>query len=393
MQWRWDQGRTPYFNFANLEAASRVLLAHQGEYVTTGDPIRSDLAAATGLPYATPPSYTAWRNYARIYKACMIATSVDGKLQVTDLGTRLAGQGEPIDIDTYISLVVQRLSFPSPAFAGYTSIGAQVFPLCAVIRYLLGLAHDGADPAMSLDDVAGIIAGNHMRGDESIDAFQKLLAKPRTWVGDERRQVRELFKFVGQASFLSWTGSEIRLHVSPSDGEALEGLELVATPWAGTRLSDADAEVIRLGGSLSGAASYADVKHVDDADQAVFTEGKRVRKTHLRIERDSRLRKAYLANADDPAVCDMCGADTKSVYPWMNLVVDVHHLLPLASSAVQADGTVRLEDVVGLCPTCHRAVHGYYRQWLSGAGQDDFISREEAVAVYNAAKDTAEAGQ
>lgn len=392
MQWRWDQGRTPYFNFANLEAAARVLVAHEGEDVHTGDPLSSDLVSETGLPYSRPAEYSAWRNYARIYKACMVATADGGKLRVTDLGRRLAGHGEAFDVDSYVSLVIQRLSYPSPAFAGYTDIGVQVFPLCAVIRYLLALAQKGYDPSMSLDDVASMVAGNDMRGDEPLSNYGKLIAKPRTWVGDERRQVRELFKFVGQASFLSWTGTEIRLHVDIADSEALEALESVATPWATPRKSDADAEVMRLGSSLGGVVSYADVTHVDDDELVVFTEGKRVRKTHVRIERDSRLRRAYLAGAASPAKCNMCGVNTDDVYPWMDVVVDVHHLLPLASAAVKADGTVCLDDVVGLCPTCHRAVHGYYRQWLSGAGQDDFISREEAVAVYNEAKDQAEAG-
>jgi predicted HNH restriction endonuclease len=66
-------------------------------------------------------------------------------------------------------------------------------------------------------------------------------------------------------------------------------------------------------------------------------------------------------------------------------MLDIHHLLPLSSSiAITTKGT-SLNDIVGLCPTCHRSIHIYYSKWLKNLGQDDFISRVEATEVYSLA--------
>jgi predicted HNH restriction endonuclease len=69
-------------------------------------------------------------------------------------------------------------------------------------------------------------------------------------------------------------------------------------------------------------------------------------------------------------------------YPWTDYMLDIHHLLPLSSSvAITTKGT-SLNDIVGLCPSCHRSIHIYYTKWLKYAGQDDFSSRAEAMDVY-----------
>lgn len=41
-----------------------------------------------------------------------------------------------------------------------------------------------------------------------------------------------------------------------------------------------------------------------------------------------------------------------------------------------------LDDMVGLCPSCHKAIHDYYRKWLKANNQDDFRSKQEAMSVY-----------
>jgi predicted HNH restriction endonuclease len=43
-------------------------------------------------------------------------------------------------------------------------------------------------------------------------------------------------------------------------------------------------------------------------------------------------------------------------------------------------------DLVGLCPTCHRATHIYYRRWLRDNGVDDFYGKDHARKVYCEAK-------
>jgi len=102
---------------------------------------------------------------------------------------------------------------------------------------------------------------------------------------------------------------------------------------------------------------------------------------HFRVDRSPLLRKYYVSQNPHP-ICAMCGMDIKEKYPWTNYMIDIHHLLPLSSAiAITTKGT-SLEDIVGLCPSCHRSVHIYYDKWLKSMGQEDFKSKEEAHAVY-----------
>jgi predicted HNH restriction endonuclease len=112
-----------------------------------------------------------------------------------------------------------------------------------------------------------------------------------------------------------------------------------------------------------------------------FIEGKRKRVEHFRVDRSPLLRKYYREKNNRP-VCHMCHMDVSAKYPWTDYLLDIHHLLPLSSSlAITTKGT-SLQDIVGLCPTCHRSIHIYYTKWLRRKGQDDFLSRTEAMDVY-----------
>ena len=76
------------------------------------------------------------------------------------------------------------------------------------------------------------------------------------------------------------------------------------------------------------------------------------------------------------------------VYPWTENMLEVHHLLPLSSfdDEYKENHTTSIEDVVGLCPSCHRAIHIYYKKYLVEEEKNDFESPEEAKLVYSSAK-------
>lgn len=117
-----------------------------------------------------------------------------------------------------------------------------------------------------------------------------------------------------------------------------------------------------------------------------FTEGRRVRVTHLRIERSPRLRRLYFSTRQEPILCDMCFCNTSARYPWTSNLLEIHHLLPLSSTlSITTQGT-SLADIVALCPTCHKSVHAYYRNWLNQKRVDDFCSTDEAREVYQQVK-------
>lgn len=137
VRWRWDQGRLTYFRFENLRRISNCLVNLEGIEVSgVGDALlRGSLSTQTGLPFA-PASYTVWRNYARVFACALIATQLEGRLRVTDIGRRLGGtDSSAIDVDEYLSFWIPRFYLPFPAFQEYTPVADRVFPLCAVLKY------------------------------------------------------------------------------------------------------------------------------------------------------------------------------------------------------------------------------------------------------------------
>ena len=82
----------------------------------------------------------------------------------------------------------------------------------------------------------------------------------------------------------------------------------------------------------------------------------------------------------------MCLIDTQKKYPLTERVLELHHLLPLSSGTrVSSEGT-SLADLVAVCPTCHRAIHRYYEQWLLKNHRIDFSGKDEAYSVYDESK-------
>ena len=122
-----------------------------------------------------------------------------------------------------------------------------------------------------------------------------------------------------------------------------------------------------------------------EAVEAGFVEGTRVEKTHLRLERNAAVRSAFFAQYPT-TTCDCCGRDTAAEFPWVDRVLDIHHVLPLCSGTRSSKQGTVLKDLIALCPTCHRAVHKFYAGWLKDEGRKDFIDAQEARAVYDLAK-------
>lgn len=118
-----------------------------------------------------------------------------------------------------------------------------------------------------------------------------------------------------------------------------------------------------------------------DPSDVEFIEGNRKRVEHFRVER-SMLLKKYYKRVNPHPVCCACGADMSSRYPWTDYMLDIHHLLPLSSTVAISTRGTSLADIVGLCPSCHRAIHIYYRKWLKANNQGDFNSKKEAHDVF-----------
>jgi predicted HNH restriction endonuclease len=106
---------------------------------------------------------------------------------------------------------------------------------------------------------------------------------------------------------------------------------------------------------------------------------------HLKIERSTNLRKFFFAN-QTVYICDACNTNPKHIYPWTTNILEIHHLLPLSSSIMINSKGTSIDDVVALCPNCHKSIHEYYKQWLKSKNQEDFSSKQQALLVYNESK-------
>lgn len=199
MRWRWDQGRLDYFNFDNLKRIASTLVNLEGVSLKTQgfDPLREPLILLTGLPFA-PTHYKVWRNYARIFKWTLLASNIGDSLVVTDVCKKIASTDEESwDVDRYLSFLIPRLYYPSPATQDYNVHEEQTFPLCTILRYLIAQFKQRGEASISLDQVFSYLAGNRVKGTEELETYLSLVPTSRKPQGDEARQVREMMIFLG----------------------------------------------------------------------------------------------------------------------------------------------------------------------------------------------------
>jgi hypothetical protein len=355
------------------------------------DPLRTSLVSITGLPFATPDheTYKVWRNYKRVFGACMLAAEIDGRLICTELCHKL-GAPSPNDMaaDDYFAHFTRRFYFPSPAFQDYDQRGMQVFPVIAILKFLIAKARRGEKPVAMVDEIIGFVVANNCTGDESAADYDRLAPRRYVPAADEVRQIREFIRFISQMSFFKWVSPRLYLDIAPDDSETLGLLEALAQPFHRTRNPDAARELLHLG--TTGVLPVLPLipTPIVEADIS-FSEGKPKRVSHLRYERSPKLREMYFRGRRAPFVCDMCALNVSHRYGWVENLLELHHLLPLASPLrIEAQRT-SLSQLVPICPNCHKATHAYYRNWLDERGQDDFASYEEAGEVYTLAKNSA----
>lgn len=387
MAWRWDQGRLDYFQFDTIKAIAKCLASLDGVRLSaSGDPLRNPLMAATTLPFA-PSTYTVWRNYGRVFGCQLLAARVDEQLVCTQLCLDLANpSGNIATADDYLAHLTKRFCYPSPVFEGYNHTSAQVFPFCAVIKLLSSKAAAGHPNFVTIAEIFEKVIANGCTGKEPLSRYTFLTPRRISPSEDEKRQVRELVRFMSQFTFLKWQNPKLFLDISVPTPEIYSELESLATPIVTRRKADRGQELLLLGQIPGAPIHVPEMKDRIYSDDEEFIEGRKVRVTHLRTERSRKLRELFFATVSPPYLCNMCRIDVTRRYPWTYNLLEVHHLLPLSSPIKFEAGKTSIRDLVELCPSCHRATHGFYRQWLRSNGLDDFPSHSTARNAYTLAK-------
>lgn len=385
--WNWEQGRLEYFQFDELRKVARFGAVHDLRAAT-----RRDLADAVGLSFLPDDAaYKPWRNYGRLFQIAMIAIPHGREsAKLTALGQLLAEDGR-VTSDEYLHFLAQATTQPSPALSAWDHTAPLRYPLLFTLRFILARATQD----QRTTDIADIIDSyrlSQFRGDEGQEEFLRVLNAytGRSLHRSAIRQPAESVKVLAQLSYLTATTSHVSVSLTPSDAAALfDDLK----PVRGRPLADGEHEVDRRAALFLSAKADIETDYpatvlssiseagFDDAIQ----EGRRVRRTHVSIERNNIIRVMFFKQ-NPGHLCDLCGMDTRHVYPWTDRLLEVHHLLPLCSGArTSKDGTL-LDDLVANCPSCHRAVHRYYDKWLARENRVDFADAGEARDAYSAAK-------
>lgn len=384
--WSWDQGRLAHYQFDALRAVSRYAMGH--DLRTTS---RADLIAATGEDYLpNDPAYRPFRNYGRIFKTAMLVSLEDGVAVPTPVAAALAADGA-VTSDEYFHFLARVTTDPNPALEEWDHTAEIRYPLLFALKMTLANASVG-EPDTNLMHIVSAYADSGFIGDEDDTAFIDMIRdNPERHVADQRQAI-ESIRVLGQISYLTVSRTAVSVNLSEEDAAALFA---DLAPIGGAPLQNREEEIRRRAALFNAAIGEIDfafeTTRVEEAAEAgfiqepFFREGRKIRRTHLAIERNAKLRRSFF-QARPTTECDMCQMDTAASYPWVPHVLDIHHLLPLSSGTRSGrEGTV-MDDLVALCPTCHRAVHRYYDIWLRDAGRRDFVDAHEARDVYARAK-------
>lgn len=385
LSWRFDQGRLDYFQVDEIKSIACALAQMDG-MAKPGkgeeDTVRLILAGFSTLQFK-PANYYVWRNYGRVFECMMLATVIKGHILATDLCRKIAANPEEMDSDDYLAHFARNFYYSSPIFEDYAPNGPQVFPVVAIIKFLISEYIVRGKNYITVDEIGNYLIANNVTGLEDLGHFAGLKKKALP-ASSDLRQVRELVKVISQFSFLKWEDPNLYLEVS--NKEELYAIEKSLKPIQNVRKENAGEEILQMGQVHAAANLGALTLHNIESNEEEFTEGKKIRVTHLRSERSAKLKSFYFAKTKHPELCRMCQLDTAKKYPWTPHVIELHHLLPLASPVRVETGTTSIKDLVGLCPSCHRATHRYYSVWFKKNKVKDFRNYAEAVAVYEEAK-------
>jgi hypothetical protein len=385
--WRWDQGRLTYFSLDKIRKIASAIIELDGVNLnSSSDPLRAVMPTAVGLPFK-PDNYRIWRNYARVFKILGLASRVNNRMVATSLCKRLVEHGDNfLTYDEYIQYIAKTFYYPSPIFQGYNTTSQQSFPFCAIIKFLIAKSHSAGEPSINVETVFNTLIGNCITGTEPISNYQSLRMTTMQGSGDQIRQVREMLIFLSQLSYLSWIDGNLFIDMCALSNLSPQELEDMVTPIIRPRNNDQELEIQNICNIDGTEGITFDLKEPYNIDDITFTEGKKIRVTHLRTERNRKVVQYYFENTDNPRLCDVCSTEVADRYPWLNNLIEVHHILPLASPLyVDRDGT-SMADLVGLCPNCHRATHAFYRSNLSEQNLIDFRDEEHAREVYSMVK-------
>lgn len=379
-----------YFQYDALRAVANFVVSND---LKNSDP--AIIRGNTGLNFAAPHTHSPWRNYSRIYKLCLLVAEKNGVAVPTDVA-KILSQSGMVTCDEYIHFLIEATTDPAPALADWSKIDVRKpirSPLCFALKYILAKVAGINEYITPISEIIGAYIHSNFYGGESDEEYLSILPMRKNYEALARsvdqRQARESIKFISQISYLHNTGRDIVASLSQEDAHDIFG---EINPISGPRAVDGNDEILRLSGFFRYGSEhdFFDYKGtiISDVMESGFLEGSKVKKTHIVIERNAKLRGLFFEKFPG-STCNLCLLDTSRKYPWVDRILDLHHILPLSSGTrVDSKKGTMLEDLTPVCPTCHRAIHRYYDEYLKSEGRKDFSCESEAKEIYMRAKDS-----
>lgn len=381
--WRWDQGHLRFFNFDAIKLLAKAVVVT--DIVSTSKQAMFNL---TGLSFSAPDTHGPWRNYARVFKLCLL-TDAHGKPSA--LATKLIEPGR-VEGDHFFHFLARSFAVPSPAFQRYDHSLAPRWPLLFSLKMLLAHRANALPGNLSTEDLVDAFQEDEATGEENFEYFSSLLQARQTTLrlapAQDYRQPRESLTVLSQLSYLTLHEGVFSVGLEPNVARDLfAGLK----PISGPRLADPSEELMRVANAFDESTeTLFSLPEIDTDLTLIFPEGSRRFRTHFYLERNRNIRKLFF-DSHAISACDVCRLDTKAAYS-VDGMLDLHHLLPLSSGSRVNNSGTSLTDLVPVCPTCHRAVHKFYSSWLRGKSKQDFSGIDEARSVYNTAKSSFRVG-
>lgn len=377
-----------YFQYDVLRVMANFIVSYD---LKNSDP--QFIRRITELDFSAPETHSPWRNYSRIFKLCLLVSEADGIAIPTDVA-RILSQPGVVTCDEYMHFLVEATTDPSPSLSDWARIGGTMSvrnPLCFSLKYILAKVAGLNEYMTPINEIIGAYIHSGFSGDECDTDFLGLMEKRNQYADltnrGNPRQARESIKFISQISYLYNTGSNIVASLSQEDAHDIFHS---INPISGPHKRNGDLEIQRLASFFRDGSEHDFFEYkgtvLSDVLESGFHEGSKVKKTHIIIERNAKLRGLYFEKFPS-SVCNSCQMDTNKKYPWVNRILDLHHVLPLSSGTrVDSRTGTMLEDLSPICPTCHRAIHRYYDDYLRSEDKNDFNNKSEARAIYTQAK-------
>ncbi|MDG1156594.1 MAG: HNH endonuclease [Litorivicinaceae bacterium] len=111
--------------------------------------------------------------------------------------------------------------------------------------------------------------------------------------------------------------------------------------------------VLPLMGALAELIGYEEIAETSDEDDALYEGAVKISNIRVR-ERNPRNRLLCLRLHGER--CQICGFMPEERYGAAGNIIEVHHLQPLSSNDTSRPYSPK-DDLIPLCPNCHRAVH------------------------------------